>query len=71
MQVHEIPGKLNVTWNDEVKALKSSEVLANLDSIAAKKIKDGRPVKEPVVDIDKGDVIQLRGNRSKVRDGSF
>ena len=58
-------------WNDEVKALKGSKVLAQLDSVAAKKIKGGKPVKEPVVEIAKGDVVKLGKRRSKVRDGWF
>ena len=58
-------------WNDEATALGGSKTLAQLDSVAAMKIKKGRPVKEPVVSIDEGDVVHLRKNRSQVRDGSF
>jgi hypothetical protein len=58
-------------WNDEVKALKGSKILAGLDSMAAKMIKDGKPVKEPIVQIEDQKVVQLGKRRSKVRDGSF
>jgi hypothetical protein len=58
-------------WNDEVKALKGSKILARLDSVAAKKIKDGKPVKEPIVQVKEGDVVKLGKRRSQVRDGSF
>ena len=65
----------NIPWFDyydsEQKALMGSKILAQLDSVAAKKIKDGRPVKEPIVDVAKGAVIQLGKQRSQVRDGSF
>jgi hypothetical protein len=58
-------------WNDEARALEGSRTLAQLDSVAAKKIKQGKPVKEPVVEIRRGETVQLGGRRSIVRDGKF
>jgi hypothetical protein len=58
-------------WGDEANALKGSKVLAKLDSVAAKMIKDGKPVKEPIVQVEDQDVVRLGKRRSKVRDGSF
>ena len=58
-------------WNDEATALEGSKTLAELDSVAAMKIKKGKPVKEPTVSIDEGDVVHLRKNRNQVRDGKF
>ena len=58
-------------WDDEVTALKGSKILARLDSVAAKKIKDGKPVKEPIIQIEDQEVVQLGKRRSKDRDGSF
>jgi len=58
-------------WDDEAKALKGSKILARLDSVVAKKIKDGKPVKEPIVAIKDENVVQLGQRKSKVRDGRF
>jgi hypothetical protein len=58
-------------WDDEAKVLKGSQILARLDSVAARKIKDGRPVNEPIVEITDQEVIQLGKRGAQVRDGSF
>jgi hypothetical protein len=58
-------------WNDELTSLKGSKILAQLDSVAAKKIKDGKPVKEPIIEVDEGKVVRLGTRRTQVRDGSF
>jgi hypothetical protein len=39
--------------------------------VAAKKIKDGKPVKESVIDVDEGKVVRLGTSRTQVREGSF
>jgi hypothetical protein len=58
-------------WNDELTSLEGSKILAQLDSVAAKKIKDGKPVKEPIIEVDEGKVVRLGTRRTQVRDGSF
>jgi hypothetical protein len=60
-------------WDEEAKALKGSKTLAQLDSVAARKIKTGKPVQEPVIDVQENDVVRL-GNgdpNAKVRNGKF
>ncbi len=58
-------------WDDEAKALKGSKILAKLDSVVAQKIKDGKRVKEPIIQVEQQDIIQLGKRRSQVRDGTF
>lgn len=58
-------------YDNEQRALKGSKVLAQLDSVVAKKIKDGRRVKEPLIDVKQKDVVKLGKSRSQVRDGRF
>ena len=58
-------------WNDEAKALQGSKNLAMLDSVAAMKIKKGKPVREPRVDIDQARVVRLGNRKSAVRDGNY
>ena len=58
-------------WNDEAKALDGSKTLAQLDSVATKKIKQGKPVKEPVIDIQGSKTIRLGSRKPLVRDGEF
>ena len=58
-------------WNDELKALKGSKILSKLDSVATKKIKNGKKVKEPLIDIKEAEVVQLGKRKSTVRDGRF
>ena len=65
----------DIPWFDyydaEQNTLTGSKILAQLDSVAAKKIKDGRLVKEPLVDIDERKVVRLGKSRTQVRDGRF
>ena len=56
-------------WDDENAALQGSKVLARLDSVAAKKIKEGKEVDEPIVKIENQDVVELSPGR--VREGRF
>jgi hypothetical protein len=39
--------------------------------VAAKKIKDGEPVKESVIEGDEGKVVRLGTRRTQVREGLF
>ena len=50
-------------------ALQGSKILARLDSVAAKKIKEDKEVDEPIVKIENQDVVELRPDR--VREGRF
>jgi hypothetical protein len=56
-------------WDDENAALQGSKILARLDSVAAKKIKEDKEVDEPIVKIENQDVVELRPDR--VREGRF
>ncbi len=56
-------------WDDEKSALQGSKVLARLDSVAARKVKEGHIVNEDVVDIKNQDVVELGSGR--VREGPF
>jgi len=42
-----------------------------LDSVAAIKIKKGKPVKEPLIDVDEAEIVRLRKRKNQVRDGKF
>ena len=58
-------------WDDEAVALQGSKVLAQLDSVVSKKIKQGQKVDEPRVDVDDEAIVKLRHRRTEVRDGNF
>jgi hypothetical protein len=46
-------------------------MLAQLDSVAAKTIKKGGKVKEPLVNVDSGSVIHLGNRPGTIREGRF
>jgi len=56
-------------WDAEKAAVQGSKVLARLDSVAARKIKEGQMVKEAVINIKKQEVVGLSPGR--VREGQF
>lgn len=56
-------------WDTEAGSLDGSPILAELDSVAAKKIKKGMTVSEPRIDIEISDVIKI--NYDQVREGKF
>ena len=56
-------------WDKEAKSLKGSKILAMLDSVATKKVREGKPVAEPQIDV--GKPVQIGSRKPQVRDGKF